>query len=337
MPATSARQRIVGLMSGGRVLSAGEVARRVGVSRQMAHRHLTALVEEGRVVREGRGRAVTYRGSGTLPFVRRFRREGLSEDRVWDELVRDCPPLGSLDGAGRSLFQYALTEMVNNAIEHSRARTIEVRIESAGKGALAFEVIDDGIGAFANLRRTLGLKTDLEALQELSKGKLTTLPAGHTGEGIFFTSKAARHFELESTDLRWIVDNEIGDTAVGRATPKRRGTRIRFEGDVRPRKTLAQIFAEYTDEFEFTRTRIIVKLFAIGVRFVSRSEARRLLERLHAFRHVVLDFRGVEEVGQGFADEVFRVWARSHPAVKIEPVGTSKPVAFMVERARAAR
>src|SRR5215472_393332 len=133
MPAASARLRIARLMSGGRAFSAGEVARRVGVSRQMAHRHLTALLEDGRIGREGQGRAVTYRAAGTLPFVRRFRREGLSEDRVWDELARDCHPLGSLGRAGRSLFQYALTKMVNNAIEHSRARTVEVRIESSGR------------------------------------------------------------------------------------------------------------------------------------------------------------------------------------------------------------
>ena len=68
---------------------------------------------------------------------------------------------------------------------------------------------------------------------------------------------------------------------------------------------------------------------------ISRSEARRLLQRLTDFTHATLDFSGVEVVGQGFCDEVFRVFARSHPEVTIEPVGMNDAVAVMVARARA--
>lgn len=291
------------------------------------------LVEEGKLVREGAGRSVRYRHSGALPFVRRFPRAVISEDRVWDEVRADCATVGALEGAGRSLFQYAFTEMLNNAIEHSRGREIEVRFDRASGGALAFEVVDDGVGLFKNLRRQLGFKSDLEALQQLSKGKLTTLPAGHTGEGIFFTSKASRRFEIHSGGLRWTVDNVIGDIAVG-AEPALRGTRVRFEGEVHPPRTLADIFAEYTEDYALTKTRVVVKLFTIGVRFISRSEARRVVSGLDRFRTVLFDFKGVEEIGQGFADEVFRVWAKAHPEISIETTGASTPVAFMIEHAR---
>jgi hypothetical protein len=60
------------------------------------------------------------------------------------------------------------------------------------------------------------------------------------------------------------------------------------------------------------------------------------LARLTDFRHVTLDFSGVEMVGQGFCDEVFRVFARAHPEVALEPVGMNDAVTFMVARARAA-
>jgi hypothetical protein len=50
---------------------------------------------------------------------------------------------------------------------------------------------------------------------------------------------------------------------------------------------------------------------------------------------VTLDFSGVEVVGQSFCDELFRVFARAHPAIALEPVGMNEPVAFMVARARA--
>jgi hypothetical protein len=78
----------------------------------------------------------------------------------------------------------------------------------------------------------------------------------------------------------------------------------------------------------------VVRLFAIGSEFVSRSQAKRLVHGLERFREVVLDFEGVDLVGQGFADQVFRIWARQHPEVRLIPVAMSEPVAFMVERSR---
>ncbi len=69
---------------------------------------------------------------------------------------------------------------------------------------------------------------------------------------------------------------------------------------------------------------------------VSRSEAKRLVARLPEFRHVTLEFSGVDVVGQGFCDEVFRVFAHAHADVGLEPVGMNDTVAFMVARARAA-
>jgi hypothetical protein len=85
--------------------------------------------------------------------------------------------------------------------------------------------------------------------------------------------------------------------------------------------------------FSLSKTRTVVRLFAIGTEFVSRSQAKRLVNGLEKFREVVLDFKGVDLVGQGFADEVFRVWAREHPDVKLIPTDMNDAAAFMVERA----
>ncbi|HEX4404491.1 MAG TPA: STAS-like domain-containing protein [Polyangia bacterium] len=79
-----------------------------------------------------------------------------------------------------------------------------------------------------------------------------------------------------------------------------------------------------------------MKLFEHGVRFVSRSEAKRLLLGLERFREVILDFAGVEGVGQGFADEIFRVWAKGHGDTRLRAENMTVPVTFMVERARRA-
>ena len=55
---------------------------------------------------------------------------------------------------------------------------------------------------------------------------------------------------------------------------------------------------------------------------------------LEKFKHVTLDFRGVKTVGQGFADEVFRVWQKNHPSITIEPKNMNDNVRFMTKRAQ---
>jgi hypothetical protein len=176
---TARRDRIARLFAGGRARAAGDVAAAIGISRQAAHRHLVALVAAGKLRAEGRGRAVRYRDAGSLPFSRRYPRT-VAEDRVWSELSAELPALIKLGPDARSVFQYAFTEMLNNAIDHSGSKEIEVKLETVPRG-LAFEIVDEGRGAFANLRRTLRLPSELDALAQLGKGKLTTLPAGHTG------------------------------------------------------------------------------------------------------------------------------------------------------------
>ena len=333
------RDRVLALARSSGSVRSGEIAGALGITRQAAHAHLRALVDAGELVAEGEGRGRRYRPKERV-WRTRYSVEGLEEDAVWRDQLARVPPLAALAGDGRGIFQYALTELVNNAIDHSGAPEIELVVSETGGESdprLSFEVIDAGAGVFEHVRRSLGLATPLEALQELSKGKTTTLPSRHTGEGIFFTSKAGDRFELESGALRWVVDNERGDYAVGSVEPPRVGTRARFEARPARARPLAELFHEYTEDYEFTKTRTVVKLFAIGVEFVSRSEAKRLVSGLDKFREVVLDFTGVELIGQGFADEVFRVWQREHPEVGLLPVHMSEPVAFMVERARRAR
>jgi hypothetical protein len=133
------------------------------------------------------------------------------------------------------------------------------------------------------------------------------------------------------------VDNLRGDVAVGEVVPRRRGTRVRFEAAARPRRSLANVFGAYTKGFEFRKTRVVVKLFTLGVRFISRSEARRVLNGLERFREAILDFRKVDEVGQGFADEMFRVWPATHPGTKLVAANMNSAVSFMVGRAGCGR
>ncbi len=70
-------------------------------------------------------------------------------------------------------------------------------------------------------------------------------------------------------------------------------------------------------------------------RLVSRSQAKLLTRQFERFQTVILDFSGVEEIGQAFADEVFRVFQAAHPEITMTPVHTSAAVNAMISRAKA--
>jgi anti-sigma regulatory factor (Ser/Thr protein kinase) len=308
-----------------------QVAEKAGLSRQMAHKYLSRLVAEGTLVREGRGRGARYRSSDTRIRVFRMPVQGATEDEIWRSVETETRTMLSLSENDQRLLYYAATELINNVIDHSGATEVQVTVAREPERVI-LEVLDEGVGAFEHVRRRLGLPDALSAIEELSKGRVTTDPARHTGEGLFFVSKLPACFEMQSGALSWKMDNARGDFAIGTAPP-RSGTRVRIELIPGGSRSLADLFGEYAIDFEFSKTRTYVKLFERGGQFISRPEAKRLLHGLEKFREIVLDFSGVDAIGQGFADEVFRVWARAHPDSRLLPVNMNAPVRFMVARA----
>jgi len=309
------------------------VAAATGSSRQAVHAQLQAMVAAGELVTEGAGRGVRYRG--VHPRRRfRYRLEGLVEDSVWDDVSAEVPELADLPDIADRALHTAIVELVDNAISHSRGRHVEVSFRKA-HDRLILEVVDDGEGIFDHLAHENELADSMEALRQLTKGKLTSMPAEHSGEGIFLLSRIADFFEVESGGLVWMVDNEINDVGIASAHV-RPGTRVCFEIDIATTTSLESVFVEASKGFELARRRVVVKLFETANRFLSRSEAKKLLEGLERFRNVVLDFKGVEAVGQGFVDEMFRVWASRHPNTRLDPINMVPPIAFIVEHGRRA-
>lgn len=320
------------------VVRLGEVANRdvaaaLRVSPATSHRVLRALQVSGILERHGKGPAARYR----LRRVRhRFGLAGLEEDAVWRRVAEDISQIRPLPPEELRSLQYAASEVLNNAIDHSRGRRVEVAVAFETAGTTVATVHDDGIGVFHRLCTDFGFASPREAIVQLEKGKLTSDPARHSGEGIFFSSKVVARFRLESQSVAWIVDNVIGDSTVGPSTV-RRGTQVVLTTVPGQTPRIEDVFRAYADPeaLRFTRTRTTIKLSSLGSTLISRSEARRVVQRLTDFTHAVLDFSGVDLVGQGFCDEVFRVFARQHPEVVLEPAGMNDAVAFMVARAQA--
>lgn len=254
--------------------------------------------------------------------------QGLQEDEVWKEIVSGL----ELDmGCGAAdIIPMAFNEMLNNAIDHSEGSEARIKFVVTPE-VWSFEILDDGCGVFAKIREKFGLADTLESVAELTKGKRTTAPKAHSGEGIFFTSKSVDIFELSSDGIKWTVNNLLEDFGVGNLK-FRKGTRVFCQLQVDTKRTYISVFQDFTVEHEFIRTRPVVKLFETGMTFVSRSEARRLLNGLGKFKEIQLDFDKVETVGQGFIDEIFRVWAVDNPEKIIIPVNMNPAVSFMVKR-----
>ena len=101
-------------------------------------------------------------------------------------------------------------------------------------------------------------------------------------------------------------------------------------------RTTKEIFDEYTsDDFVFNKTKITVHLAKdyLGHDFVSRSLAKRILMNVEKFKIIVLDFENIDNIGQGFADEVFRVFRNKNPDITVVPVNMNEEIEFMINRA----
>ena len=176
----------------------------------------------------------------------------------------------------------------------------------------------------------------MAAIQEILKGKVTTAPKEHTGEGVFFTSKMADVFVVDSFEKRLTVNNLLPDIFISDRKPIR-GTRVSFSIHLASSRDIEKVFAAFTGKTDegsmFDKTRITVKLFQFGSDLPSRSEAKRVTLNLENFKVIELDFSGVETVGQGFADEIFRVWQNRYPDIQLMPTNANENVAFMIRRA----
>ncbi len=307
-------------------------------SRQYLSKLLSIMVKEEVLLKTGTTKNSQYQFMTSKDLYAksvsfRLRNKDLEEYAIYEKIEKKSSWIkGPKENIG-SIFSYSFSEMLNNAIEHSASELIDISITKTSN-ALIFIVRDFGVGVFRKIMKKRKLRSELEAIQDLLKGKTTTAPKAHSGEGIFFTSKVADVFELESYDLRLRIDNDIKDIFVEEIKPSVKGTRVIFSISLSSTKHLSNVFEQFTDkeEFGFDKTEIKIKLYTTGTIYISRSQARRVLSGLEKFKTVIMDFDQVPTVGQAFADEVFRVFKIKHPEIIIIAINMNKTVEFMIKR-----
>ena len=241
------------------------------------------------------------------------------EFRFWSQLI--APEL-NLPKNVSDICHYGFTEILNNIIDHSEGNSVLISCEQ-NHCKTAFELIDDGAGVFTKLRKHFDFDSNVHALIELTKGKLTVAPEAHSGEGIFFSSKMFDRFVIEADELSVVFENDRCDVHI---IPHRHGSRFKMEIANDSRRVSQDVFNQFTDadDFMFCKTKFFVSLAALEGELMSRSQAKRIVARFENFKDVELDFSDVNSIGQGFADEIVRVWPLANPGTQIKimnPVG----------------
>jgi len=309
-----------------------------GLSRSAINKHMKRLVADGYLEAEGNTKARRYTSkplvdeSFTISLS-----AGLSEDAIWR--FRILPLIKNVKQNVVDICQYCFTEMLNNAIDHSASRDAIISYRQT-HSKITLIVIDHGIGIFNKIQKDFELADPREALLELSKGKLTSDSKNHSGQGIFFTSRMLDEFVIRSglllycrgrtTKGNWLIETE--------ETPKYEvGTLVSMEIDVNVTRTPIEVFNAYQGpDFSFRKTHVPIKLSKYtGEMLVSRSQAKRVLARFENFDEVILDFADVEEIGQAFADEIFRVFKNANPDIKVYVINTSQQIDHMIAFAEA--
>lgn len=333
-PRASSRAQAGAILSETGSVSTRELAQRAKCSFAAAQRMLERMRNAGELLREGKRGQYRYRrndGSGARLQLQPLPR---SPDEALSRLTALTPWLQTVPPAGHEALRYVFRQLFANAAAHSGSHELDCALTSKPQ-AIELEVADRGEGAFEHLRRALTLPTLIDAALEIAKGPVTALPDHHAGEGLFFVPRLAASFRLEANGLAWVMDRDRDDYTL---TPsdRREGTRVVVRIENQPRAPLAEVFAAHSDGLVIARTRTQVKLFEWGDRFVSRTQAQRLVHGLARFREVTLDFAGVEGVGAAFCDEVFRLWAPANPETRLVVTGMNETVAALVDRARRA-
>ena len=308
-----------------------------GVSRQSVSRHLRNLVAQGLITATGKTKSRRYylvtlvEESFSLTVTPEF-----EESVVWQQ--RLLPHLDGVASNVLAICDYGFTEMLNNVIDHSESERVNINlIRNADK--VMMNIRDFGVGIFNKIQSELNLNDPRHALLELSKGKLTTDPRLHTGEGIFFTSRVFDNFYIFSGSIGftqeykedgWLFD-DIGREHI-------EGTIVSMDIRTDAEHTIQEIFDRFAsgeDDYSFNKTHVVIKLSRYeGENLISRSQAKRILSRVDLFREVSLDFQDIDTIGPSFADEIFRVFPNQHPEILFIPVNTSPQVQRAIQRVR---
>ena len=311
------------ISSGEKSLSS-KVADTFGISTNTVHSYINELVADGIIEKHKRAEYKIVTDRSEYVF-KRSNGDFKIDTIVYEECLEHR--INHLSENVQHIWAYALSEMVNNVFDHSDAENMRVIIES-NYFKTDVMIIDDGVGIFEKIRKHFVLADLDEAICELFKGKLTTDEANHSGEGIFFTSRMMDSFLITSSGKSFTTSKYSEDDLLS-IDEGEGGTCVSMSLSNFTNRTAREVFDLYSGvDGGFTTTRIPLKNIFDSAP-VSRSQAKRVCNRLENFNEIILDFDGISWMGQGFAHQIFVVYQNLHPNLSITPTNMSSSVEKM--------
>jgi anti-sigma regulatory factor (Ser/Thr protein kinase) len=311
-------------------------------TRVTTNRYLSKLTRQGLLLASGETKAREYKLKTLEEHAAIIE---ISKDTEEHVVFREqiAPYIQKFPQNVIEIVEYCASEMINNVIDHSESNICKITTK-INAGEIIIFIRDHGVGIFKKIQKECNLNDAREAILELAKGKLTTDPDRHTGEGIFFTSRMCLDFDILSGNLVYTHYMEDDDDYLferEKERPDINGTLVLLTIDANAEFRVQDVFAKYESDVDgyraFTRTHVPVRLALYGnEQLVSRSQARRVLARFNRFSEVCLDFKDVPRIGKAFADEIFRVYRKEHPEVRIIPFRYSQEVKEVIDRATGA-
>lgn len=295
------------------------------------YRYLRELETDG-IIKKTDKRYALERVSEVIE-LRRSKGEVKEEDIIYSKYIAKY--IKNLSDNVERIWQYSFMEIMNNAIDHSLAENVTLLIVK-DKLYTTILIMDNGIGIFKKIKEYYNYESLDIAVNELFKGKLTTDSNNHSGEGIFFTSRVLDRFAVVSSGKVFTHDKyrenfrNLKDIKGMEQFNFEQGTTVYMQLANNSKKNLKEVFDMFADDDGgFTKTRIPIKNF-FETYPVSRSQAKRLSNRFENFQEIELDFEGIDEIGQGFAHELFVVFQRNHENIKLIPIHVSTDIERMI-------
>ncbi len=291
------------------------------INQNTIHRYINELVENGTIRRIKRGvyelvyTTDSYTITKNSPYF-------FSDTHPYENFLKKH--LSDFPKNVRENWSYAMSEIINNVIDHSESTVMNVTMfQDYLKTTVVID--DNGVGIFKKIKEHFNFETLDDAICELFKGKLTTDTSRHSGEGIFFSSRLMDTFEIYSDNKHFAINRldawelHDWDSAI-----EKKGTTVIMSLSNRSKKQLYEIFNTFSSiNGGFSKTTIPLRCVFESPP-VSRSQAKRVCTRLNEYKETNIDFTGIEWVGQAFMHEIFCVFSNAHKDIKIIPVGMSK-------------
>ncbi len=304
------------------------------ITRQAVNKHIKRLIEQNVLLVTGKTRSRHYTLLELVKWGYTYPLNGtISESNIWNTEISKY-----LDGLSENIvdiWHYGFTEILNNAIDHSAGNKVYIHLIKT-TSTIEITIHDNGEGIFKKIQRELGLHDERHSVLELAKGKLTTDPDNHSGEGIFFSSRMFDNFDIISGKVFFSHNKEGDEDWIVERQEFHSGTCVLMKLGNNSTKSMKKIFDSFStdDDYGFTKTIVPVRLTQYGDdKLVSRSQAKRLLVRIEKFKTVVFDFDDVEIIGQAFADEIFRVFKKHHSDMELLYLNANNDVENMIKRA----